>query len=112
VYYDFNIATLKPESYPALDVLVDMLQQHPDIKIEISAHTDSKGKDAFNQRLSEARAKSCVAYLLSKGIDKGRLQYKGYGATKPIAPNQLPDGTDDPEGRQKNRRTEFKVLSN
>lgn len=112
VYYDFNVADLKPESYPTLDALVDMLNKNPQIKIELSAHTDSKGANKFNQRLSEARAKSCVDYLLSKGIDPGRLQYKGYGATRPIAPNQQADGTDDPEGRQKNRRTEFKVLSN
>ncbi len=111
VYYDFNVATLKPESYPALDVLVEMLNKNPDMKIELSAHTDSKGADKFNQRLSEERAKSCVEYLVSKGIDPARLQYKGYGATRPIAPNQQSDGTDDPEGRQKNRRTEFKVLN-
>lgn len=110
VYYDFNVATLKPESYPALNDLVDMLNKHPEIKIEISAHTDSKGADKFNERLSEARAKSVVEYLLSKGIDPARLQSKGYGATRPIAPNRHEDGTDDPEGRQKNRRTEFKVL--
>lgn len=110
VYYDFNVATLKPESYPALDELVNMLNKHPEIKIELSAHTDSKGSDKFNQRLSEARAKSVVEYLLSKGIDPTRLQSRGYGASKPIAPNQHEDGTDDPEGRQKNRRTEFKVL--
>ncbi|GAA0553462.1 OmpA family protein [Chitinophaga japonensis] len=110
VYYDFNVATLKPESYPALDVLVDMLKEHPGMRIEISAHTDSKGTDAFNQRLSEERAKNCVKYLLSKGVEESRLEYKGYGATRPIAPNEHPDGTDNPEGRQQNRRTEFKVL--
>ncbi|HEY1165385.1 MAG TPA: OmpA family protein, partial [Chitinophaga sp.] len=97
-------------SFPALDDLVDMLNKHPDIKIEISAHTDSKGTDKFNERLSEARARSVVEYLLSKGIDAVRLQSKGYGATRPIAPNKHEDGTDDPEGRQRNRRTEFKVL--
>lgn len=110
VYYDFNVATLKPESYPALDVLVEMLNKNPEMKIELSAHTDSKGTDKFNQRLSEARARSCVEYLVSKGIDPARLEFKGYGASRPIAPNQQADGTDDPEGRQKNRRTEFKVL--
>ncbi|SEM45024.1 Outer membrane protein OmpA [Chitinophaga rupis] len=110
VYYDFNVATLKTESYPALDVLVNMLQQHPDLRIEISAHTDSKGSDALNARLSEARARNVVEYLISKGVDKERLEYKGYGATQPIAPNTTPDGKDNPEGRQKNRRTEFKVL--
>ena len=60
--------------------------------------------------LSDARARSCMEYLVSKGIDKNRLQAKGYGSTRPIAPNTKEDGSDDPEGRQKNRRTEFKVL--
>ncbi|ASZ14219.1 OmpA family protein [Chitinophaga pendula] len=112
VYYDFNVATLRPESYPALDKLVEVLNQHPERVIELSAHTDSKGGKKFNQRLSEARAKSCLEYLVEKGIDRSRLKYKGYGASKPIAPNENPDGTDNPEGRQQNRRTEFTVLSN
>ncbi|HJT73545.1 MAG TPA: OmpA family protein [Chitinophaga sp.] len=111
VYYDFNMATLLPASYDALDKLVAMLQQHPAIVIELSAHTDSKGSDELNQKLSEARARSCVDYLLSKGIDAARLQSKGYAATRPIAPNTHPDGSDSPEGRARNRRTEFKVLS-
>lgn len=111
VYYDFNKATLKPESHAALDKLVDMMNAHPDIIVELSAHTDNIGTERYNQRLSEARAKSCVAYLISKGIDKNRLQAKGYGATQPIAPNKHEDGTDNPEGRQQNRRTEFKIVS-
>lgn len=110
VYYDFSQSYLQPASYPALDKLASMLQQNPEIVIELSAHTDSKGKDELNQRLSEARAKSCVDYLVSKGIDVARLQYKGYAATRPIAPNQNADGSDNPEGRAKNRRTEFKVI--
>ena len=60
--------------------------------------------------LSEKRAKSVVDYLISKGIDAARLQSKGYGETQPVAPNTTPQGKDNPEGRQKNRRTEFKVL--
>jgi OOP family OmpA-OmpF porin len=110
VYYDFDKASLKKESYGSLDKLVALLSAHPEITIELSAHTDNKGTEEYNQRLSDARAKSCVAYLISKGIDKDRLQAKGYGSTQPIAPNTKEDGSDDPEGRQKNRRTEFKVL--
>jgi outer membrane protein OmpA-like peptidoglycan-associated protein len=110
VYYDFDKATLKPESYASLDKLVDLLNAHPDINIELSAHTDNLGSERYNLRLSEARAKSCVAYLISKGIDKNRLQAKGYGSSMPVAPNRHDDGTDNPEGRQQNRRTEFKVL--
>ncbi len=80
--------------------------------IELSAHTDSKGPDNYNQKLSEARAQSAVAYLVSKGIDASRLKAKGYGESMPIAPNTNENGSDNPEGREKNRRTEFKVLEN
>jgi outer membrane protein OmpA-like peptidoglycan-associated protein len=69
------------------------------------------GSDKYNLKLSEARAQSVVTYLISKGIDASRLKAKGYGSTQPIAPNTNEDGSDNPEGRQKNRRTEFKVLS-
>lgn len=110
VYYDFNESFLQPASYPALDKLAAMLEQHPDLVIELSAHTDSKGSEKLNQRLSEARAKSCVDYLLNKGIAAERLQHKGYAASRPIAPNKNADGSDNPEGRAKNRRTEFKVV--
>jgi outer membrane protein OmpA-like peptidoglycan-associated protein/tetratricopeptide (TPR) repeat protein len=110
VYYDFSQSYLQPASYPALDKLVAMLQAHPEVKIELSAHTDSKGSDALNQKLSEARAKSCVDYLVSKGIAAERLTWKGYAATMPIAPNTHADGSDNPEGRARNRRTEFKVI--
>lgn len=111
VYYDFNKATLKPESYPALDSLVQVLNAHPDMKVEIGSHTDNKGAEEYNQQLSEARAQSVVAYLQEKGIAADRLVAKGYGESVPVAPNEL-DGKDNPEGRAKNRRTEFKILKN
>lgn len=111
VYYDFDKATLKPESFPALDEIVRMLNFYPNMAIEISAHTDSKGSNDYNQRLSEARARSVVEYLVSKGIDPSRLESKGYGETMPIEPNEI-DGRDNPAGRERNRRTEFKVLRN
>jgi outer membrane protein OmpA-like peptidoglycan-associated protein/tetratricopeptide (TPR) repeat protein len=111
VYYDFNKADLKPESFPALDEIVRMLNFYPNMEIELSAHTDSKGTNAYNQKLSEARARSVVEYLVSKGIARERLQAKGYGETMPIEPNTI-NGKDNPEGREKNRRTEFKVLKN
>jgi outer membrane protein OmpA-like peptidoglycan-associated protein len=111
VYYDYDKAEVKPESYPALDEIVRMLNTYPNMEIELSAHTDSKGSDEYNQRLSEARAQSVVDYLVSKGIAKERLVAKGYGETQPVAPNTI-DGKDNPEGREKNRRTEFKVLKN
>jgi outer membrane protein OmpA-like peptidoglycan-associated protein len=105
VFFDYNKSTLKPESYTELDRLVKILQDNPSIRIELSGHTDSRGTDEMNQKLSEARAKSCVDYLVSKGIDIGRLEYKGYGETKPI------DTNDTEEGMANNRRTEFKIIS-
>lgn len=111
VYYDFNKANLKPESFPALDEIVRMLNYYPSMVIELGAHTDSKGSDTYNLKLSEARAKSVVEYLVSKGIAAERLVAKGYGETIPIADNTV-NGKDNPAGREKNRRTEFKVLRN
>ncbi|TWW01165.1 OmpA family protein [Chitinophaga pinensis] len=110
IYYELNEFILTPASHPALDKLVALLKDHPQMEIEISAHTDNTGSAAYNQQLSEKRALNCVAYLVEKGIDKQRLQYKGYGATKPVAPNTNPDGTDNPEGRRLNRRIELRIL--
>jgi len=110
VYYDFNKATLQEGSFPSLDKLAELLIANPGMEIELSAHTDSKGKPAFNKRLSEARAKTCVEYLVSKGVSRSRLTYIGYGDTQPVAPNTLEDGSDNPEGRQKNRRTAFTII--
>lgn len=111
VYYDFDKSSLRQESFPALDKLVSLLNEYPTMVIEIRAHTDIMGDETYNMNLSEARAGKVVAYLIGKGIDKNRLQSKGFGSTLPVAPNKHDDGTDDAEGRQKNRRTEFKVLS-
>jgi OmpA-OmpF porin, OOP family len=111
VYYGYDSAALKPESYPALDEIVRMMNTYPNMVIELSAHTDSKGTDAYNQKLSDARAKSVVDYLISKGITAERMIAKGYGETQPIEPNEV-NGKDNPAGREKNRRTEFKVLKN
>jgi len=110
IYYDFDKATLRPQSLIVLDTVVAIMLDNPNIIIEMSAHTDSKGKDAYNIKLSQRRAQSCVDYLISRGISTSRMIAKGYGKTRPIAPNTLPDGKDNPEGRQLNRRTEFKVL--
>jgi outer membrane protein OmpA-like peptidoglycan-associated protein len=105
IFFDYDKATLRPESYPELDRVVDLLKQNQNIKIEISGHTDSKGSDEYNLKLSQARAKSVVDYIISKGIDAKKIIAKGYGETQPI------DTNDTEEGRQNNRRVEFKVLS-
>lgn len=110
VLYDYDKATLRPESKTVLDELVIIMKDNPKIKIELAAHTDSKGSDAYNYKLSQKRAQACVDYIITMGIDESRIYAKGYGESRPIAPNTLPDGKDNPEGRQLNRRTEFKVL--
>lgn len=109
ILYDFNKATLRPESLKALDGVVTIMRDNPGIKIELSSHTDSIGSSAYNIKLSQQRAQSCVNYIISKGIDSERIIAKGYGKNVPVAPNSLPDGKDNPAGRQLNRRTEFKV---
>ncbi|UYQ92598.1 OmpA family protein [Chitinophaga horti] len=112
IFYDYNKADLRSQSLVVLDTLLQIMIDNPAITIELSAHTDSKGTDAYNLKLSEARAQACVNYLISKGIARNRLESKGYGESKPIAPNNQPNGKDNPDGRQLNRRTEFKVLRN
>jgi len=105
IFYDFDKATLRAESVSELDRLVQLMTENLTIKIEISSHTDNIGSDEYNMKLSQDRAQSVVDYMIGKNIDKGRLVAQGYGKTTPIATNE----TD--EGRQLNRRTEFKILS-
>jgi OOP family OmpA-OmpF porin len=111
VQFDYNSAALNVTSKKVIDsTLIGIFRQNPEIIIEISAHTDDKGSADFNMRLSQKRAESVVAYLVSKGIRKEQLLAKGYGETQPIAPNSKPDGSDNPEGRELNRRTEFRII--
>lgn len=105
IFFDYDKATLLQQSYKELQMILQLLQRHPSMHIEISGHTDSHGSTEYNRRLSENRAKAVVDYLIAKGIDPRRLQYKGYGESKPIATNSTE------EGRARNRRVEFKVLS-
>ncbi len=112
VFFDFDKYNLRPESYVELDRVVAFLNEYPNIEIEMSAHTDSKGADEYNYTLSDNRARSVREYILSKGITAKRIISQGYGETKPVADNNNDDGTDNPEGRQLNRRVEFKILKN
>jgi peptidoglycan-associated lipoprotein len=110
IYFGFDSANIKPEAAIELDKLVQILTDNPQIRIELSSHTDSVGTHAYNIELSQRRAESSVNYLVQSGISPDRLVAKGYGEEKPIARNTNPDGTDNPRGRDKNRRTEFKIL--
>ena len=105
IFFDFDKSTLRPESTAELERLIKLLTDIPSMKIEIGGHTDSKGADDYNMKLSSTRSESVVNYLVSHGIEAARLTYKGYGETKPMATN------DTDEGRQLNRRTEFEIKS-
>ncbi len=104
VFFDFDKFDLRSESFVELDRVVTLLKDNPAIEIEMSAHTDSKGSDEYNMKLSDNRAKSVREYIISRGIAANRIISQGYGETKPVATNE----TDD--GRQLNRRVEFKIL--
>lgn len=106
VFFDFDKWDLRPESYMELDRVVALLRDNPAIEIEMSAHTDSRGADDYNFKLSDNRARSVMDYILSKGVATKRIASKGYGETKPVAPND----TDD--NRQLNRRVEFTITKN
>jgi outer membrane protein OmpA-like peptidoglycan-associated protein len=106
VFFDYAKATLRSTSFPELDRLYELLIKFPAMRVEISGHTDNQGSRTTNTKLSAARAKSVVNYLVKKGIASSRLESVGYAFDQPIATN------DTKEGRQQNRRVEFKVLSN
>ncbi|MBI3500928.1 MAG: OmpA family protein [Bacteroidetes bacterium] len=114
IEYDFDKATLRPRSKLILDTLADMLKLNDNLVVELSSHTDSRGNDDYNFRLSDERAKSCVNYLITKGIAKDRLQPKGYGETKLIVNdeeiNAMPTEEEKEAGHQKNRRTAFRII--
>jgi outer membrane protein OmpA-like peptidoglycan-associated protein/tetratricopeptide (TPR) repeat protein len=110
IYFEYNQADINSVAAKELDKLVEVLNDNSAIKIEMGSHTDSVASESYNIELSQRRAESTVAYLIRKGIATERLVAKGYGESKPIARNTNPDGTDNPDGRQRNRRTEFKIL--
>jgi outer membrane protein OmpA-like peptidoglycan-associated protein len=106
IYFGFDSTDIKPESAKELDKLAQLLKDNPEIKIEMGSHTDSVASFEYNIDLSKRRAESTVRYLIGKGISQERLVAKGYGESQPIARNSNRDGSDNPTGRAKNRRTE------
>jgi outer membrane protein OmpA-like peptidoglycan-associated protein/tetratricopeptide (TPR) repeat protein len=111
IYYDYDQDVLTSSARQVLDsTLFLLLNKYPDLRIEIGSHTDNKGDENYNQRLSQRRAMNVVKYLINKGIDANRLVAKGYGESQPKAFNENEDGSDNVEGRQKNRRTEFRII--
>ncbi len=115
IEYDLNKSTLRPKSLEILDKIYDYLLLNDNFSIEINAHTDTRGSDKLNLKLSQARAKSCVDYLISKGIAKERLIATGYGESQPLIMDEeiakmVPKSQEFEEAHQKNRRTAFKIL--
>lgn len=104
ILFETNSAELQPISLIEINRLLQLLNENPTLKVQINGHTDNVGKPADNLKLSTNRAKAVVDYLVSKGIDAGRLAYKGFGETKPIADNKTE------AGRAQNRRTEFVII--
>jgi len=105
IYYDLDKSYIREDAARELDKLVTILRDNPELKIELSSHTDDRAPDDYNMKLSQRRAKAAVDYIVSQGIDRDRLVAKGYGETQLIIPNAKTE-----EEHQVNRRTEFKIL--
>ncbi|NQE62446.1 OmpA family protein [Caulobacter sp. RHG1] len=110
VLFDFDKATIRPDAEPALVKAAEVLKSYPTAQVTIGGHTDSKGDDAYNDALSLRRAKAVADRLAGPA---GRaLTAEGFGEKQPVAPNAHADGSDDPDGRQKNRRVEIRITPN
>jgi outer membrane protein OmpA-like peptidoglycan-associated protein len=108
VLFDFDKADLRPAAQQTLHQAADIIREKAKGAVRIEGHTDSKGNDAYNQKLSERRAASVKTWFTVKeGLGKVQFATQGFGAKKPVASNTKPDGSDDPDGRQKNRRVEI-----
>jgi len=105
VFFDFNKAELRSESYMEMNRWIKMLKKNSHIKLYITGHADSVGSDKYNQQLSERRAQAVVDYLVDNGIERDRLTAEGFGERNPVADN------DTPEGRQQNRRVQVKIIN-
>jgi outer membrane protein OmpA-like peptidoglycan-associated protein len=108
VLFDFDKAEILPKAQSALEQAAAFIRDKARGAVRIEGHTDAKGSDAYNQKLSERRALAVKAWLADKeGLRNAQFLTQGFGARKPKAPNQTPDGADDPQGRQQNRRVEI-----
>jgi len=108
VLFDFDRAELRPKAAPTLEKVAAVLKSYPQATARIEGHTDGKGNEPYNQKLSERRASSVRNWLALHGVSTA-MTTRGWGKIKPVTPNAKPDGSDDPDGRQKNRRVEITV---
>ena len=110
ILFDFDKADIRPAAAEALQQVSQILRERARGKVRIEGHTDAKGTAAYNKTLSEHRADSVRRWLVEhEGLDKAKLTIQGHAATDPVAANTKPDGSDDPDGRQKNRRVEIVI---
>ncbi len=109
ILFDFDKATLRPAATPVLERVAEVIRKYGKPMVRIEGHTDSKGSHEYNVKLSQRRADSVKDWLVKNGAIGGALVTKGFAEAQPVAPNQNPDGSDNPEGRQKNRRVEIIV---
>lgn len=109
VLFDFDQASLQPKAENTLAAAAKFIGKRATGAVRIEGHTDAKGDDAYNQKLSERRAESVRGWFAGHGLSHLQFSSRGFGETRPVAPNVKPDGTDDPEGRQKNRRVDIVI---
>lgn len=109
ILFDFDKADLRPAAESTLGQVAKLIGSYSKAKVLIEGYTDSKGSDSYNAKLSDRRAVAVKNWFTKHGIASGSMQTHGWGAAKPVAPNKHPDGSDDPEGRQKNRRVEITI---
>jgi len=109
ILFDFDKADIRSVAEPTLADIAKLIQSRPKAKVVIDGYTDSKGSDSYNAKLSDRRAASVKTWFGKHGVNVSGMQTHGWGAKKPVAPNTKPDGSDDPDGRQKNRRVEITI---
>ena len=105
IQFDFNSSVVREESMIRIDELAELMERYPKLRLEIQGHTDNIGGEEFNQKLSDARAKSVMQEMIKRGIEEKRLRGRGFGMSQPVAPN------DSERNRAINRRTQFVVLA-
>ncbi len=110
IFFDFDKSDLKQASINELNKLVIIMNQNPTYRVQLAAHTDAKGDNAYNEALAERRVAAAVNYVKSRGIDESRIDAKAFGETLPVAKNET-DGQDLPQGRAYNRRVEIRVIN-
>lgn len=109
ILFDFDKANIRPAAESTLAQVAGIIQKYPKPDVLIEGHTDGKGSQSYNLKLSDRRAASVKTWLAAHGIPARSIRIHGWGAEKPVAPNTNPNGADNPEGRQKNRRVEITI---